>query len=638
MTPHDHPRPPRSSPAPPRGLGRALAASSPSAAGGSSSTPGTPSGWPPPSPRPAPGAVTAVPGDVADPAHRAALADGRRAGGLDLLVNNASELGPSPLPPLADLAAGRLPRVLEVNAVAPLALRAGGPPGAAPRRRRVVDISSDAAVEAYEGWGGYGASKAALDQLTRRARRGEPGPARLRRRPRRHGHRHAPAAFPGEDISDRPTPETVVPGAAAPGRRATCPAGATARPTCAARRSAAPMTADVRPARRPPRPPRRRSGAACRATRCGCWSSAPAASRHAAVPRPPRAARARRPVVVNTSATLPARARGSTGGRRDRCRCTCRPCWTTATGSSSCAGRQRRARPRRRAAATRARAARRSPGAGWSTAYPTPAGPSRLWRARADPPAPTCRLPARARAADRRTRYLRRRFPLADLPDRLRQRAGQRGDGQRRPAVHRRAARRPHGPRDHRRAGRPARRRLQPRAARAAAARAVRGARRTPPGWSQRPRGPAGGWSRWARPSPGRWRPRRATTAGARRARAGPTLVLGPDRPARVVTGLVTGLHEPAGQPPAAAGGGRRPGPGRCRLRPRPSRSATSGTSSATRCCSCPDQNQRAACTSRACRSAGGRRGQDVHREPDGSSSIRQQDARRVKRAPATSS
>ncbi len=114
---------------------------------------------------PDPGLVTAVTGDLADPAHRAALA-AAVPDRLDLLVNNASDLGPTPLPPLAGLPPAAFERVLAVNTVAPLALvqavlsaleRAGG---------TVVSVSSDAAVEAYAGWGGYGASKAALDQLT----------------------------------------------------------------------------------------------------------------------------------------------------------------------------------------------------------------------------------------------------------------------------------------------------------------------------------------------------------------------------------------------------------------------------------------------------------------------------------------
>ena len=114
---------------------------------------------------PRPDLVTAVPGDVADPAHRAALAAavGDR---LDLLVNNASELGPTPLPRLADLPPAALERVLAVNTVAPLALVQAVLPALERAGGVVLDVSSDAAVEAYEGWGGYGASKAALDQLT----------------------------------------------------------------------------------------------------------------------------------------------------------------------------------------------------------------------------------------------------------------------------------------------------------------------------------------------------------------------------------------------------------------------------------------------------------------------------------------
>jgi NAD(P)-dependent dehydrogenase (short-subunit alcohol dehydrogenase family) len=159
---------------------------------------------------PDPALVTALPGDVADPGHRAALAAavGPR---LDLLVNNASDLGPSPLPRLAQLDPGDLARVLAVNTVAPLALFQALLPALAPGAA-VVQISSDAAVEAYEGWGGYGASKAALDHLsavlavehpTLRIYAVDPGDMRT--------DMHQ-AAFPGQDISDRPAPESVVPG------------------------------------------------------------------------------------------------------------------------------------------------------------------------------------------------------------------------------------------------------------------------------------------------------------------------------------------------------------------------------------------------------------------------------------------
>ena len=114
---------------------------------------------------PRPDLVTALAGDVTDPAHRAALATaaGDR---LDLLVNNASDLGPTPLPRLADLAPAALERVLAVNTVAPLALVQAVLPALERAGGTVLDVSSDAAVEAYEGWGGYGASKAALDRLS----------------------------------------------------------------------------------------------------------------------------------------------------------------------------------------------------------------------------------------------------------------------------------------------------------------------------------------------------------------------------------------------------------------------------------------------------------------------------------------
>jgi NAD(P)-dependent dehydrogenase (short-subunit alcohol dehydrogenase family) len=159
---------------------------------------------------PDPGRVTALAGDVTDPAHRAALAAGVGPR-LDLLVNNASDLGPSPLPRLAELDPVEFARVLSVNTVAPLALLQAVLPALRPGGV-VVHISSDAAVEAYAGWGGYGASKAALDQLTAvlavehpelRIYAVDPGDMRT--------DMHQ-AAFPGEDISDRPAPESVVPG------------------------------------------------------------------------------------------------------------------------------------------------------------------------------------------------------------------------------------------------------------------------------------------------------------------------------------------------------------------------------------------------------------------------------------------
>jgi NAD(P)-dependent dehydrogenase (short-subunit alcohol dehydrogenase family) len=159
---------------------------------------------------PRPDLVTAIPGDVADPAHRAALAAaaGDR---LDLLVNNASELGPSPLPRLADLPLAAFERVLEVDVVAPLALIQLTLPALRAAGGRVLDISSDAAVEAYEGWGGYGASKAALDQLTAVLAVENPDLRVYAVDPGDMATDMHQAAFPGEDISDRPAPESVVP-------------------------------------------------------------------------------------------------------------------------------------------------------------------------------------------------------------------------------------------------------------------------------------------------------------------------------------------------------------------------------------------------------------------------------------------
>jgi NAD(P)-dependent dehydrogenase (short-subunit alcohol dehydrogenase family) len=155
---------------------------------------------------------TALPGDVTDPAHRAALAAAvERAGRLDLLVHNASDLGPSPLPHLADLPVDAFRRVLEVNAVAPLALTQLLLPALAASDGTLVTVSSDAAVEAYEGWGGYGASKAALDQLTAVLAAELPALRVYARDPGDMRTDMHQAAFPGEDISDRAEPETVVP-------------------------------------------------------------------------------------------------------------------------------------------------------------------------------------------------------------------------------------------------------------------------------------------------------------------------------------------------------------------------------------------------------------------------------------------
>jgi NAD(P)-dependent dehydrogenase (short-subunit alcohol dehydrogenase family) len=156
--------------------------------------------------------VLALPGDITDPGHRADLvAAADRLGGPDLLVNNAGILGPSPQPPLIDYPLQALRDVYEVNVFAPLALTQL----LLPRLREVggalVNVTSDAAVEPYPGWGGYGSAKAALEQASRVLAVEEPAlrvwwvdPGDLRTQMHQE-------AFPGEDISDRPLPETVVP-------------------------------------------------------------------------------------------------------------------------------------------------------------------------------------------------------------------------------------------------------------------------------------------------------------------------------------------------------------------------------------------------------------------------------------------
>jgi len=156
--------------------------------------------------------VIAIAGDIADRGHRAEISEAaHEAGGVDALVNNASILGPSPQPELLDYPLDVLEEVYSRNVISPLALvqeiRADLKPGA-----RIINVTSDAAVEPYEGWGGYGSSKAALEQLSNilaaenpdlRVYRVDPGDMRTRMQQE---------AFPDEDISDRPLPEESVPG------------------------------------------------------------------------------------------------------------------------------------------------------------------------------------------------------------------------------------------------------------------------------------------------------------------------------------------------------------------------------------------------------------------------------------------
>jgi NAD(P)-dependent dehydrogenase (short-subunit alcohol dehydrogenase family) len=156
--------------------------------------------------------VVAVPGDVTDPGHRARLAEAAgRAGRLDVLVNNASRLGPSPQPSLRDYPLDELARVYDTNVLAPLALIQLLAAPLAAAGGTIVNVSSDAAAEAYPGWGGYGSAKAALDQLTAVLATEEPALRCYALDPgdmRTDMHQRA---FPGEDISDRPEPDAVVP-------------------------------------------------------------------------------------------------------------------------------------------------------------------------------------------------------------------------------------------------------------------------------------------------------------------------------------------------------------------------------------------------------------------------------------------
>jgi NAD(P)-dependent dehydrogenase (short-subunit alcohol dehydrogenase family) len=158
------------------------------------------------------GNVVAIAGDITDRAHRRRLIDAvDRFEGLELLVNNASSLGATPLPGLDRYPLDELRRVFEVNVIAPLALTQALLTNLTPVSGVIVNVTSDAAVEAYEGWGGYGSSKAALDQISNvmaterpelRVYAFDPGDMRT--------DMHQ-AAFPGEDISDRPEPHEVVP-------------------------------------------------------------------------------------------------------------------------------------------------------------------------------------------------------------------------------------------------------------------------------------------------------------------------------------------------------------------------------------------------------------------------------------------
>jgi NAD(P)-dependent dehydrogenase (short-subunit alcohol dehydrogenase family) len=157
--------------------------------------------------------VVTITGDVADEEHRARLvAEADRLGRLELLVNNASALGPSPQPAVADYPLCELRTVYEVNVLAPIRLVQLALPSLVASGGKVVNVTSDAAVEPYAGWGGYGSSKAALEQVSNVLAAEHPDLQVLWVDPGDMRTDLHQAAFPGEDISDRPPPEASVPG------------------------------------------------------------------------------------------------------------------------------------------------------------------------------------------------------------------------------------------------------------------------------------------------------------------------------------------------------------------------------------------------------------------------------------------
>ena len=160
-----------------------------------------------------PGQAVAIPGDVTDPDHRQQLAQAAAGKGpVRLIVNNASYLGPSPQPVLQNYPLDTLRRVYEVNTVAPLALIQVLRPLMTEAGGVIINITSDAGVEGYAGWGGYGSSKAALEQLSRVLAAEQPQLRVYWVDPGDMNTRMQQEAFPGEDVSDRPPPEESVPG------------------------------------------------------------------------------------------------------------------------------------------------------------------------------------------------------------------------------------------------------------------------------------------------------------------------------------------------------------------------------------------------------------------------------------------
>ncbi len=347
---------------------------------------------------------------------------------IDLLVNNASVLGPSPQPRLADYPLDVLEHVYRVNVLAPLALVQSAlwalPPGAC-----VINVTSDAAVEAYEGWGGYGSSKAALEQLTRVLAAEHPELRIVAVDPGDMNTQLHQEAFPGEDISDRPPPEASVPGLLAI-VYGDAPSGRYQASAVAPR-----MTrAGVRASRRPSRP--------ASATTSACWSprgpgsattasstspicSSPATCWSSTPPRPsPRRSRAAR---ASTSRPRSPRRRRVPDDGHER--------WVIELRDGDARHRAGRAGQRIEL-----------PGGGEAELLaPYLGGRSAVGRA-ADAPGAAARLPRRARPTDPLPPPARA-APARRLPDDLRHRARQRRDAERRAAVQRAGDRGARGPR-----------------------------------------------------------------------------------------------------------------------------------------------------------------------------------------------
>src|SRR5512132_1535680 len=272
-----------------------------------------------------------IPGDVADTEHRRALVD---AAGepIDLLVNNASLLGPSPLSPLASYPLDELRRVYEANVLAPLALVQFALPRFS-EGARLVNVTSDAAFEAYETWGGYGSSKAALAQITSvlavehpelRAYGVDPGDMRTQMQQ---------DAFPGEDISDRPPPEECIPGLLAL-IEGDLPSGSYRARDLLAVSACPPSPSSFLPASRPSVRPRHATTSVCSSVTVRTTASCTAAfgsSRASSLPAISSSSTPPRRFLPRSPPNGPTARRSTSGSRR-------RPAVSMpSTGSSSCA-------------------------------------------------------------------------------------------------------------------------------------------------------------------------------------------------------------------------------------------------------------------------------------------------------------